>query len=115
MAKALNRMRALFPKEFDFYPRTWTLPAQLDTFRAHCEAASERGGRPPTYIVKPSGGSQGTGIYLLRGVDLRRCVHGRDVHQQKCTHRVIMRTSDYVEHAQLDFVDAVPEWVRAVR
>ena len=69
MAKALNRMRALFPKEFDFYPRTWTLPAQLDAFRAHCEAASERGGRPPTYIVKPSGGSQGTGIYLVRQPD----------------------------------------------
>ena len=66
LAKALNRMRLLFPDDFAFYPRTWTLPAQLDAFRAHCTAAARGSGREPTYIVKPSGGCQGNGIYLVR-------------------------------------------------
>ena len=28
LAKALNRMRLLFPNDFAFYPQTWTLPNQ---------------------------------------------------------------------------------------
>ena len=63
LARALNRMRAVFPDDFDFYPQTWTLPAQIDQFRSHCDEARRR---DATYIVKPSGGSQGTGIYLVR-------------------------------------------------
>ncbi|KAL1508501.1 hypothetical protein AB1Y20_004602 [Prymnesium parvum] len=63
LAKALNRMRLLFPNDYSFYPRTWTLPAQLDAFRQHC---ASKGGRVSTYIVKPSGGCQGNGIYLVR-------------------------------------------------
>eukprot|EP00966_Prymnesium_polylepis_P088845 2055792-Prymnesium_polylepis.1 len=67
LAKALNRMRLLFPDDYAFYPRTWTLPAQLDAFRTHCaERGARSGGRVPTYIVKPSGGCQGNGIYLVR-------------------------------------------------
>ena len=58
LARALNRMRALFPDEYDFFPGTWTLPAQLDEFRKHCAAQSSRA-RPSTFIVKPSGGCQG--------------------------------------------------------
>ena len=38
LARALNRMKELFPDEYDFYPGTWTLPAQLDDFRKHCAA-----------------------------------------------------------------------------
>merc|ERR1719469_599998 len=68
LARALNRMRALFPDEYDFFPGTWTLPAQLDEFRKHCAAQSSRA-RPSTFIVKPSGGCQGAGIYLIRGVE----------------------------------------------
>ena len=44
LAKALNRMRTLFPSEFDFYPQTWTLPAQLESFRHHCDEAEKHGG-----------------------------------------------------------------------
>ena len=29
LARALNRLRTLYPDEFAFYPQTWTLPAQL--------------------------------------------------------------------------------------
>ena len=85
LARSLNRMRTLFPNDFNFYPRTWTLPSQLDAFRAHCDEAGERSrARPPTYIVKPSGGSQGTGIYLVRSPE-----------QLKDHHTAVVQ--DYVE------------------
>ena len=48
LAKALNRMRTLFPSEFDFYPQTWTLPAQLESFRHHCDEAEKHGHTPCT-------------------------------------------------------------------
>ena len=57
-------MRSIFPQEFSYYPRTWMLPGQLDDFKAHCAAAAGR--RQVTFIVKPSSGCQGTGIYLIR-------------------------------------------------
>ena len=56
-------------------------PAQLDAFKAHCDDASERSGRPPTYIVKPSGGSQGTGIYLIRQADQLQATHNAVVQE----------------------------------
>jgi hypothetical protein len=71
LAKALNRMRLLFANEFDFYPQTWTLPTQLPEFKAHVEELAHRnpGGKPRTFICKPSGGSQGRNIYLTRSAD----------------------------------------------
>ena len=61
-------MRSLFPTEFDFYPQTWTLPAQYEAFKQHVDEPADKH-RTNTFIVKPSGGSQGTGIYLIRTLD----------------------------------------------
>ena len=66
LARALNRLRTLYPDEFAFYPRTWTLPAQLGEFRQHCVDRAAAGATDDVYIAKPSGGCQGAGIYLLR-------------------------------------------------
>ena len=73
--RILTRMSVLFPKEFDFFPKTWALPYQLAAFKEEVRANgadSQRGGKGQTYIVKPDTGSQGDGIYLVRQLhDLR--------------------------------------------
>eukprot|EP00966_Prymnesium_polylepis_P282086 6518526-Prymnesium_polylepis.1 len=67
LARALNRLRRLFAEEFAFYPQTWSLPLELEEFKAHCAHVQTKADhQPPTYIVKPSAGCQGAGIYLVR-------------------------------------------------
>ena len=68
LARVLNRLRELWPAQFAFYPRTWSLPLELDSFKQHC-ASTQGASPPPMYIVKPSAGSQGTGIYLASRPD----------------------------------------------
>lgn len=57
LGRNLKRMRKLFPKEYDFFPNTYILPAEYDLLMSQ---------RKPKmfYIVKPESGSQGRGIYL---------------------------------------------------
>eukprot|EP00965_Chrysotila_dentata_P142510 4711058-Pleurochrysis_carterae.AAC.1 len=45
LARALNRMRRLYPNDFDFFPATWNLPAQLDEFKRE-HAARAKAGAP---------------------------------------------------------------------
>ena len=50
LAKNLNAMRKIFPKEYSFYPRTWHLPYEAEDFREQfC-------GKPKTFIIKPETG-----------------------------------------------------------
>lgn len=77
LARALNRLRRCFPEEFDFVPMTWSLPLELEAFKQHCSsceaAAAATLSPPPVYIVKPSAGCQGKGIYLASSAEqLRR-------------------------------------------
>ena len=63
LATTLNKLRALFPKEYAFFPKTWVLPNELKQFKEEV-----RKGRA-TFIVKPSASSQGRGIYLIKRAD----------------------------------------------
>ncbi|KAF2987226.1 hypothetical protein EK904_010229 [Melospiza melodia maxima] len=67
LSRAMRTMRDLFPLEYNFYPRSWILPEELPLFVA--EVRTMKDSNPswkPTFIVKPDGGCQGDGIYLIK-------------------------------------------------
>jgi tubulin polyglutamylase TTLL6/13 len=62
LAKNLNKMKKLFPNEYDFYPKTWLYPAELPALKLnHTNKA--------VYIVKPEASCQGKGIFLTRNLE----------------------------------------------
>ncbi|EKX45686.1 hypothetical protein GUITHDRAFT_58134, partial [Guillardia theta CCMP2712] len=60
--RLLNRMKASASEEdFFFFPKTWVLPEDWERLDEEL-----RQKKPKTFIVKPDGGAQGTGIFLMR-------------------------------------------------
>jgi hypothetical protein len=57
----LNKMRHRLPADYAFYPQTWVLPEEFNTFERQISETPNR-----TYIVKPNSGSQGQGIFFTR-------------------------------------------------
>ncbi|NWT18719.1 TTL11 polyglutamylase, partial [Vireo altiloquus] len=67
LTRAMRIMQDLFPLEYDFYPRSWILPDELSLFVSQFHTAKDSDPSwKPTYIVKPDGGCQGDGIYLIK-------------------------------------------------
>ncbi|KAM9338193.1 tubulin polyglutamylase TTLL11 [Symphorus nematophorus] len=67
LSRAVRTMQELFPEEYDFYPRSWILPEEYQQFSTQIRMVKENDATlNPTFIVKPDGGSQGDGIYLIR-------------------------------------------------
>jgi len=60
LAKNLNRMRKIYPEDYEFFPSTWILPFEWADFKRQFN------GKNKTFIVKPGTGSQGKGIFLTR-------------------------------------------------
>lgn len=72
LARNLNRMLRLFPKDYNFFPRTWCLPADLGEALTY-----NRLRRNKTFILKPDAGSQGRGIFVTKTLkDIRPCDRG---------------------------------------
>jgi tubulin polyglutamylase TTLL6/13 len=46
-------MRKIFPKDYNFYPKTWLLPADLISFRKYKQKCKKN----ETFIVKPEASS----------------------------------------------------------
>jgi hypothetical protein len=90
-------LSAFFLTEQSPFPRTWLLPEQKAEFEAHVRdrrlAAMTRGQAIPTYIVKPSGGSEGIGIFLLQ--------HERSVPRYRVA-TVPLVAQDYISPMLLD-------------
>ncbi|KAK7919403.1 hypothetical protein WMY93_010687 [Mugilogobius chulae] len=61
LARNLNRMHKLFPKDYNIFPRTWCLPADFSDFQAFTRAKKNK-----TYICKPDTGCQGKGIFITK-------------------------------------------------
>ncbi|XP_075774159.1 tubulin polyglutamylase TTLL13 isoform X1 [Pelodiscus sinensis] len=72
LARNLNRMLKLFPKEYNIFPRTWCLPADYGDFQAYGRMRKNR-----TYICKPDSGCQGRGIFITRNP--KEIKHGEDL------------------------------------
>lgn len=56
----LNKFREYFPSEYDFFPRTFLIPEDVDEFKDFCKNNKNK-----LFISKPSGGCQGDGIKVF--------------------------------------------------
>ncbi|XP_026566551.1 tubulin polyglutamylase TTLL6 [Pseudonaja textilis] len=63
LARNMSRMLKLFPKEFNFFPKTWCLPADYGELQAFGRSKKHK-----TYICKPDSGCQGKGIFITKTV-----------------------------------------------
>ncbi|KAM9336959.1 tubulin polyglutamylase ttll6 [Symphorus nematophorus] len=61
LARNMNRMLKLFPRDYNIFPRTWCLPADYSDFQAYTRAKKGK-----TYICKPDTGCQGKGIFITK-------------------------------------------------
>merc|ERR1719454_399499 len=61
LGRNLLRMKKKFPDEYRFFPDTWILPTDLSDFKMQFNGKKNK-----TFIVKPSDGYQGKGIFLTR-------------------------------------------------
>jgi hypothetical protein len=57
-AEILKRMSRFFPREYQFFPQSWTLPRDLGLLHKFLSSPPEQGKPPPTVIVKPNKGCQ---------------------------------------------------------
>ncbi|XP_077354030.1 tubulin polyglutamylase TTLL11 isoform X1 [Festucalex cinctus] len=95
LSRAVRIMQELFPVEYDFYPRSWILPDEYQQFSTQLHMVKESDATlNPTFIVKPDGGSQGEGIYLIRDpAGLRPAVAGAPARQavvQEYVHKPLL-------------------------
>eukprot|EP00792_Barthelona_sp_PAP020_P007089 TRINITY_DN3103_c0_g2_i2.p1 TRINITY_DN3103_c0_g2~~TRINITY_DN3103_c0_g2_i2.p1 ORF type:complete len:895 (-),score=183.00 TRINITY_DN3103_c0_g2_i2:695-3379(-) len=63
LARNLTKLSHLFPKDYNFVPKTWHVPKELFDFQQHHSHRSSK--KNVFYIVKPSASAQGKGIYLI--------------------------------------------------
>lgn len=63
LARNFDRLRKLFPDEYDFCPKTWILPFDLHDFQQYFNAEGVSA-RP--FIIKPDHSCQGRGVFLTR-------------------------------------------------
>ena len=63
MCQVVNVMQLLFPKNFNFLPKSWPIPSQ---YAAFCHYVFTGNRKNEYYILKPDEGSQGDGIYLFK-------------------------------------------------
>ncbi|XP_058039579.1 tubulin polyglutamylase TTLL6 isoform X3 [Ahaetulla prasina] len=63
LARNMSKMLKLYPKEFNFVPKTWCLPADYGELQAFGRSKKHK-----TYICKPDSGCQGKGIFITKTV-----------------------------------------------
>lgn len=67
LARNLNRMLRFFPRDYNFFPKTWCFPADLGEAITYSRLRKNK-----TFILKPDAGSQGRGIVITKSLkDIR--------------------------------------------
>ncbi|CAG9769236.1 unnamed protein product [Ceutorhynchus assimilis] len=67
LARNLTRMQRMFPRDYNFFPKTWCFPADLGDAINYSKIR-----RNKTFILKPDAGSQGRGIIITKSLkDIR--------------------------------------------
>ncbi|KAH8875796.1 Tubulin polyglutamylase TTLL13 [Schistosoma japonicum] len=67
LARNLNRMIRLFPKDYNIFPKTWCLPSDWNDIQNYARKHKSK-----TFIIKPDNGCQGRGIYITKSAkDIR--------------------------------------------
>lgn len=69
LGKGLMKMKKVFNKPYNFFPKTWMLPTDLSEFRNQFVQNAKEKKKMKTFIVKPESGCQGRGIYLVRSLE----------------------------------------------
>ncbi|CAD5229334.1 unnamed protein product [Bursaphelenchus okinawaensis] len=72
LTQAIRSMRELFPEEYNFYPQSWILPSQYNSFKNYSTRNPNK-----WFIVKPDEGAQGVGIYLINQAEQLHSVKDR--------------------------------------
>lgn len=65
LCRNLMRMKKVFKDEYNFFPKTWILPSEMNEFKNQFGVKCKRGGHK-IFIVKPVHLCQGRGIFLVR-------------------------------------------------
>ncbi|ORX56069.1 TTL-domain-containing protein [Piromyces finnis] len=65
LARNLGRLAKVYPKEYNFHPKTWVLPQEWNDFVTY---AKQKSSKKNTYIAKPDAGCQGKGILLFKKI-----------------------------------------------
>jgi Tubulin-tyrosine ligase family len=60
LSRNLNRIKKLLPDQYKFFPKTFTLPSEINLLKTELLNANK------TFIVKPDNQCQGKGIFLVR-------------------------------------------------
>eukprot|EP00924_Labyrinthula_sp_SR-Ha-C_P008878 snap_masked-scaffold_2-processed-gene-5.23-mRNA-1 protein AED:0.23 eAED:0.23 QI:0/-1/0/1/-1/1/1/0/567 len=67
LARTLYRLNRKIKSEFNFFPKTFCLPEEVNSLISWFNKLSRRG--KMTLIIKPSAGSRGVGIFLSKDLD----------------------------------------------
>jgi hypothetical protein len=58
LACILKKMKDIYPQDFNFFPKSWSVPSQLVRLKTEMHENKRlcvgKGGAAPVYIVKPS-------------------------------------------------------------
>ena len=73
LARNLTRLQKTFPNDYNFFPKTWLLPAEFSDFIRQFNVPTTKGNskqkKNPVFIAKPEASCQGRGIFLSRSLD----------------------------------------------